>query len=446
MTNSVVHGLPRWSLAVPPLALVVLVLSWGRDLGAVLLVLVCAGLGAAVIAAVHHAEVVAHKVGEPFGTLILALAVTVIEVALIVTLMASGGDKAASLARDTVFAAVMITCNGILGLSLVVGSLRHRTQQFRVHASGSALAVITALVTLSLVLPTFTTSTPGATFSGAQLAFAGVVSLVMYGVFVFVQTIRHRDYFLPVEHDAEAQADKALRTGVAARARDGEALSTDGLVRTGNSDRPDTELSTAGDASVAARDGQSEAAADPVTEVVDNANNERDERDEDDENGDAETHAAAPSGRVALLSLGMLFVCLVAVVGLAKTVSPKLEEAVASAGAPVAVVGVIIALLVLLPETVAAVRAALRNRLQTSLNLALGSALASIGLTIPAIALASIWLDGPLVLGLSGTEMVLFALTVVISQLTLATGRATLLQGATHLMVFSAFLFLAVSP
>jgi Ca2+:H+ antiporter len=411
MTNSTVQGLPRWSLAVPPLALVVLVLSWGRDLGAILLVLVCAGLGAAVIAAVHHAEVVAHRVGEPFGTLILALAVTVIEVALIVTLMASGGDKAASLARDTVFAAVMITCNGILGLSLVVGSLRHRTQQFRVHASGSALAVMTALVTLSLVLPTFTTSTPGATFSGAQLAFAGVVSLVMYGVFVFVQTIRHRDYFLPVEHATDGDAGRVAHA-VAGRRK---------------------EPRTGGD--VATRDGESEAGAELAVEVVD--------QEEDD---DEEAHAAAPSGKVALMSLALLFACLVAVVGLAKTVSPKLEVAVESAGAPLAVVGVVIALLVLLPETVAAVRAALRNRLQTSLNLALGSALASIGLTIPAIAVASIWLSGPLVLGLGGKEMVLFALTVVVSLLTLATGRATLLQGAVHLMVFSAFLFLAVSP
>jgi Ca2+:H+ antiporter len=375
MTETVVHGLPRWSLAVPPLALVVLVLSWGRDLNAFLLILVCAGLGAAVIAAVHHAEVVAHRVGEPFGTLILALAVTIIEVALIVTLMASGGDKAASLARDTVFAAVMITCNGILGLALVAGSLRHKTQAFRVHASGSALAVMTALVTLSLVLPTFTTSTPGATFSSAQLAFAGVTSLVMYGVFVFVQTIRHRDYFLPVpveEDPVELAADDGDDAGV--------------------------------------------------------------------------VHAAAPSARVALISLGLLFVCLIAVVGLAKTVSPKLESAVESAGAPLAVVGVVIALLVLLPETVAAVRAALRDRLQTSLNLALGSALASIGLTIPAIAIASIWLDGPLVLGLGGKELVLFVLTVVVSMLTLATGRATLLQGAVHLMIFGSFLFLTVSP
>ncbi|GAA0960396.1 ionic transporter y4hA [Kribbella koreensis] len=362
----VLSGLPRWSLAVPPLALIVLAVSWGSKPGVILLILICAGLGAAVIAAVHHAEVVAHRVGEPFGTLILALAVTVIEVALIVTLMASGGDKAASLARDTVFAAVMITCNGILGLALVVGSLRHKTQEFRVHASGSALAVMTALVTLSLVLPTFTTSTPGATFSAAQLAFAGVASLVMYGVFVFVQTIRHRDYFLPVTEAAEEDAE--------------------------------------------------------------------------------DVHAEAPSTGVALVSLALLFGCLIAVVGLAKTVSPKLESAVEAAGAPLAVVGVVIALLVLLPETVAAVRAALRNRLQTSLNLALGSALASIGLTIPAIAIASIWLDGPLVLGLGGKEMVLFALTVVVSMLTLATGRATLLQGAVHLMIFGSFLFLTVSP
>jgi Ca2+:H+ antiporter len=362
MTTSVVHGLPRWSLAVPPLALVVLVLSWGRKPGVVLLILICAGLGAAVIAAVHHAEVVAHRVGEPFGTLILALAVTVIEVALIVTLMASGGDKAASLARDTVFAAVMITCNGILGLALVVGSLRHKTQEFRVHASGSALAVMTALVTLSLVLPTFTTSTPGATFSGPQLAFAGVASLVMYGVFVFVQTIRHRDYFLP---------------------------------------KVDTT---------------------------------------------PDDHADAPSTRTALTSLGLLVVCLVSVVGLAKTVSPTLERAVEAAGAPLSLVGVIIALLVLAPETVAATRAALRDRLQVALNLGLGSALASIGLTIPAIAVASIWMTDPLVLGLGGKEMVLLALTGIVGTLTLVSGRATVLQGAVHLMVFSGFVFLAVSP
>jgi Ca2+:H+ antiporter len=362
-TGSAATMLRRWTVFVPPFALLALGVSWGRDLGVVLLPLVCIGLVAAVIAAVHHAEVVAHRVGEPFGTLILALAVTVIEVALIVTLMVSGGDKAAALARDTVFAAVMITCNGIVGLALLIGPLRHKVQEFRVQATGGALAVVVTLVTLSLVLPTFTTSSAGPTFSGAQLAFAGIASLVMYGVFVFVQTVRHRDYFLPVENDA-----------------------------------------------------------------------------------DEEAHAAAPGNRTAFASLGLLLCCLVAVVGLAKTVSPTLEDAVTSLGAPLSVVGVVIALLVLAPETVAAVRAALRNRLQTSLNLALGSALASIGLTIPAIAIASIWLDGALVLGLGGKEMVLLALTVAVSTLTLATGRATLLQGAVHLVVFSSFLFLAVTP
>ncbi|MGM1065294.1 calcium:proton antiporter [Saccharothrix sp. Mg75] len=355
--------LPKWSVALPVLGLVALVVSWGRDLDAVLLVLVCAGLGGGVVAAVHHAEVVAHRVGEPFGTLILAVAVTVIEVALIVTLMSSGGDKAATLARDTVFAAVMITCNGIVGLALLAGSLRHRVQRFRSYASGGALAVTLALVTLSLVLPGFTTSSAGPTFSGAQLAFAGVMSLVLYGVFVFVQTVRHRDYFLPREETAT--------------------------------------------------------------------------RDD---------HAAAPSGRTALTSLGLLLVCLVAVVGLAKAASPALESAVEAIGAPLSLVGVLIALLVLMPETVAAVRAALRDRLQVSMNLALGSAMASIGLTIPAIAVASIWMSGPLVLGLGGKELVLLALTAAVGTLTVVSGRATVLQGAVHLVVFSAFLFLTVTP
>ena len=367
MVNRVAVQLRDWTLSLPPVALLVLVVSWGRDPGAVLLPIVCLALGAAVIAAVHHAEVVAHRVGEPFGTLILAIAVTVIEVALIVTLMASGGGKSATLARDTVFAAVMITCNAIVGICLLVGPLRHRVQEFRVQASGGALAVIVALVTLSLVLPTFTTSAEGPSFTGAQLAFAGVMSLVLYAVFVFVQTVRHRDYFLPVEPEPTGDEEP-------------------------------------------------------------------------------ESHAEAPTTRAAMISLGLLMCCLIAVVGLAKTVSPTLERAVVSAGAPVSVVGVVIALLVLLPETFAAVRAALRNRLQTSLNLALGSAMASIGLTIPAIAVASIWLDGPLVLGLQGKEIVLLALTTVVSVLTLATGRATVLQGAVHLAVFSAFLFLAINP
>lgn len=358
--------LTDWTVLVPVVALVALVFSWGRDLPALAVALVSLCLAGAVLAAVHHAEVVALRVGEPFGSLVLAVAVTVIEVALIVTLMADGGDKTASLARDTVFAAVMITCNGIVGLSLLVGALRNRVAVFNAEGSGAALATVATLAVLSLVLPTFTTSKPGPEFSTAQLTFAAVASLALYALFVAVQTVRHRDYFLPVH--------------------------------TGRSP------------------------------------------------GEQEDHAAPPTARAALISLGLLLVALVAVVGNAKAVSPTIEKGVADAGLPNAVVGVIIALLVLAPETLAAVRAARRDRVQTSLNLAYGSAIASIGLTIPAIALASVWLSGPLLLGLGPIHMVLLALTVVVSALTIAPGRATLLQGGVHLVLLAAYLFLAVSP
>jgi Ca2+:H+ antiporter len=358
--------LAHWTVSVPAVAAVALLLTWGRDLSPAVVVILALLLAGAVLAAVHHAEVVAHKVGEPFGSLVLAVAVTVIEVALIVTLMISGGPETQALARDTVFAAVMITCNGILGLSLLVGALRRNVAVFNPEGTGSAFATVAALATLCLVLPTFTMSRQGPEFSGPQLAFAAVVSLGLYGLFVMVQTRRHRDYFLPITNAGE---------------------------------------------------------------VI-----------------DAEDHADPPSKRTALISLGMLVLALVAVVGNAKAVSPTIEAGVAGAGLPHAVVGVIIALLVLLPETLAAVRAARRDRVQTSLNLSLGSAMASIGLTIPAIAIASIWLEGPLLLGLGGTQMVLLALTVVVGVLTVVPGRANVLQGGVHLSLLAVYLFLAASP
>ncbi|AYV26202.1 Sodium/proton antiporter ChaA [Streptomyces sp. ADI95-16] len=397
--------LTDWTLVVPVVALVALVFSWGRDLPSGVVALVALCLGGAVLAAVHHAEVVAHRVGEPFGSLVLAVAVTVIEVALIVTLMADGGPKTASLARDTVFAAVMITCNGIVGLSLLVGALRNRVAVFNAEGSGAALATVATLAVLSLVLPTFTTSKPGPEFSTAQLAFAAVASLSLYGVFIAVQTVRHRDYFLPVD------------TG-AGRSRPAGAASP--------SEAATAMASASASASAAASAGGDAGRAAPAP-------------------GD-EDHADPPSVRDALISLGLLLVALVAVVGDAKAVSPTIEAGVESAGLPNAVVGVIIALLVLAPETLAAVRAARRDRVQTSLNLAYGSAIASIGLTIPAIALASIWLSGPLLLGLGPIHMVLLALTIMVSALTIVPGRATLLQAGVHLVLLAAYLFLAVSP
>src|SRR4051812_5210361 len=372
---------PAWSTVAPVVAVVALVLTWGRTLGPLPVTLVALVLAAAVLSAVHHAEVVAHRVGEPFGSLVLAVAVTVIEVALILTLMVSGGPESASLARDTVFAAVMITVNGILGLSLFVGALRHGLTLFNAEGTGAALATVTSLATLSLVLPRFTSSRSGPEFSPAQLPFAAAASLLLYGAFVVTQTVRHRDFFLPVP--------------VPRTAPDG---------------------------------GDTGAALDSAP------------------GSDTETHAEPPSGAETLRSLGLLALALVAVVGLAKVESPAIEAGVAAVGFPPSFVGVVIALLVLLPETLAASRNALRDRVQTSLNLALGSAMASIGLTIPVIALATIWIDVPLQLGLGPTQMVLLALTVVITALTVVPGRATRLQGVVHLVLLAAFLFLAILP
>jgi Ca2+:H+ antiporter len=349
----------------PPLALAVLAAAgtlerlWPNAgpvaLGVVLML--------AVLSAVHHAEVVAHRTGEPLGTLVLALAVTVIEVALILSFMLVGDAGQSSLARDTLFAAIMIICNGVVGLCLLVGGWHHREQVFRVQGVGPAFAALLALSTLSLVLPTFTTSSAEGTYTPAQLVFVALSSLALWAAFTFFQTIRHRDYFLP-----------------------------------------------------------------------------------EDANENARTHAAPPRALQAVLSLFALLACLVAVVGLAKQLSPQIEAAVRAWGAPKTVVGIAIALLVLMPETLAALRTARANRLQTSLNLALGSALASIGLTIPAVAIAAVWLDLPLTLGLDSKDLVLLALSFMVGSITLAHGRTSMMQGAVHLVIFAAFLFLALVP
>ncbi|HKW81352.1 MAG TPA: ionic transporter y4hA [Casimicrobiaceae bacterium] len=333
------------------------------SVGPVFAIVCAAALIGAVIAAVHHAEVVAHRLGEPFGTLVLAVAVTVIEVSLILAMMLAGGAGAAALPRDTVYAAVMIICNGVVGLCILVGGLVHHEQSFRVEGSSAGLAALIVLAAFALVLPAFTTTTPGGTYNNAQLAFAAITSLALWAVYVFTQTVRHRDYFLP---PAGASSPEA--------------------------------------------------------------------------------HATPPTDREAWASFGLLLISLLAVVGLAKILSPSIERIVEYAGAPKAVIGIVIAMLVLLPETWAAVRAAHADRLQTSMNLALGSALASIGLTIPVVAASSIALGIPLILGLDAKGLVMLAVTFLLSAVTLGTGRTHMMQGAVHLVVFAAFLFLAFVP
>ena len=343
-----------------------LAVSWGsKGLPALTLVLLGILLAASVLAAVHHAEVVAHKVGEPFGSLVLAVAVTVIEVGLIVMLMLSGGSGVETLARDTVFAAVMITTNGIVGVALLIAGLRHHLSYFNAEGSGAALATVLTLTVMTLVLPTFTTSAPVGRFSGSQLAFAAVMSLLLWILFVLAQTVQHRDFFLPVNSRGEIMPDE---------------------------------------------------------------------------------HAEEPTVQETWTSVGLLLASLVCVVGLAKVESPAIEGAVAAAGLPSSFVGVVIALLVLLPETLAATRNAGRKRIQVALNLGYGSAIASIGLTVPVIAVAATLLQMPLQLGLDPVHLVLLGLTAVVGVLTVVPGRATRLQGSVHLVILAAYLFLSAVP
>ena len=322
-----------------------------------------AALLAAVIAAVHHAEVIAQKIGEPYGTLVLALAVTVIEVALILSLMLNKSTDAASVPRDTVYAAVMIICNGVVGLCVLIGGLHHREQTFRIEGTGSGFAALVALSTLVLVMPTLTTSAAEGAYTHSQLVFVAASSIALWILFVFIQAIRHRDYFLP----SECKADENV-------------------------------------------------------------------------------HAEPPSSREALLSFALLLISLVSVVGIAKLLSPTLELLVTKANAPKALVGIIIAMIVLMPETWAAVRAARADRLQTSMNLAIGSALASIGLTIPAVVIAVVMFDLKLLIGLDHKDIALLALTFVVGSITLGSGRTNVMQGAIHLVIFAAFLFLTLVP
>lgn len=354
--------LQGWPIGVPMLAWL---LFFGKSFspGSWYSFLLAVGLVGAVMAAVHHAEVVAHRVGEPFGTLILAIAITVIEVSLIVSLMLASGTGTAALARDTVFAAVMILLTAIIGSCLLFGGIRYKEQLFGIQGVSAALITLTAICVLTLILPNYTTSVRGPVYSPGQLIFVAIVCLVLYGAFVAVQTVRHRDYFLP----------------------------------------PGAE-------------------------------------------SDIEAHAPPPSNKATLVSMLLLFACLGAVVLIAKALAPGLEKGILRLGAPKSLVGVIVAFVILLPEGLAALRAARKNRLQTSLNLALGSALASIGLTIPAVAIMSLFTDLTVTLGIDTKSTVLLLLALFTVMLSFGTGRTNILQGVVLLVIFAVYLFTTIVP
>jgi Ca2+:H+ antiporter len=272
-----------------------------------------------------------------------------------------GEKPVPTLARDTVFAVMMIVCNGLVGICILTGGLRHREQDFQITGSSLYLSVLFVLATITLIMPNYTLTTPGPVYSASQLGFVSVVTLILYGVFLYTQTFLHRDYFIS-------------------------------------------------NAAGAGKDGMS------------------------------------TSNRMLGLSIVLLLVSLLAVVLLAKKFSLVVDFTIASIGAPPAFAGVLVALLILLPESVAAVTAARRNDLQKSINLALGSSLATIGLTIPAVAVAAYALDKQLVLGLDTQEMVLLVLTFILSMLTFGTGRTNILFGLVHLVVFAVFVFLVFVP
>ncbi|MEJ7560731.1 MAG: ionic transporter y4hA [Pedobacter sp.] len=354
--------LPMWTIVFP-------VLSWIAYFSTNFIsadpfkIVLAALLISSVLAAVHHAEVIAHRVGEPFGTLILALAITVIEVALIVSLMISGGPETKELARDTVFAAVMIIITGIVGLCLLTGGIKFKEQVFELKGVSATLITLTAIIVLTLILPNYTTSKAGGEYTTSQLIFVSVVSLILYGSFIMIQAVRHRDYFLPKDAGTKG-----------------------------------------------------------------------------------EEHADPPGNLTTTASVILLFVSLGIVVILAKSLSGDIERIVLGLGAPKSLVGVIIASVVLLPEGLAAYRAVKNNRLQTSLNLALGSALASIGLTIPAVAVVSIVTGMDLILGIDTKSTVLLLLSMITVLFTLSGGKTNVLQGIVLLTIFASYLFYTIIP
>lgn len=356
---------PTWTWAVPAASGAILLLSLlASGLPGMALLLVISLFGS-VVAAVHHAEVIALKVGEPFGTLVLALSVTTIEVALIVSMMLSGDPaEALALPRDTIFAAVMIILNGIIGLSLVVGGRKHGIQQFHVEGMTDALCTMTVVIAIALILPNFTGAADG-TYTPGQLVFVAVITLVMFIAFTLFQTVGQRQYFMPVMIEEENPATGGVRV---------------------------------------------------------------------------------PTRKETLSSIGLLLASLVAVVLCAKSISPTLEGLLGRWSAPAATLGIIIAAIVLLPEFGAAMRAATANRLQSSLNLAIGSAIASIGLTIPVVALLAVYMGWPLQLGLDPVSMVLLLLSMFVIALTLHTGNTTLQPGVVHVVIFVIYLFFNLFP
>ena len=318
-----------------------------------------------VLASVYFAEIIAHRVGQPYGTLILAIAVTVIEVALIASILLSRAPGSEAIVRDSIFATIMIVCNGIVGVCLLIGAIKHRETIFKADGTNITLGLLITSSTLAFVLPTYTTSTPGPNYTVEQLRGAAVACLALYLTYVYAQTVRHKNMFLePIFNQAEEDSHAHIK----------------------------------------------------------------------------------PSNKRTFFSAIAMLISLTAVVLIAKKLAPQIEEGVHAMGAPHAVVGILIACLVLLPESFTAIRQAMDNKMQNSFNLALGSGLASVGLTIPVVAVLSVVFDITLTLGLDAKSLIFLMLTFILSIMTISMGRATFAQGVMHIVVFLAYIRLSISP
>jgi Ca2+:H+ antiporter len=314
---------------------------------------------------VHEAEELAEITGEPFGTLILTLSIVIIEVALISAVML-GSKAVPTLGRDTMFAVLMIVLNGVVGLGLLVGGLRHHQQSFNLQGASAYLAVIIPLAVIALVLPNFTTSTAVGTLSSSQSVLFSLLTIALYGLFLWLQTGRHQGFFKPAGTDAVVEDASALphpgRSGT--------------LIR-----------------------------------------------------------------HVVLLLANIL-----PIVILSKSLAKLLDAGIEALHAPIALSGIIIAMIVFTPEGISALRAVAANQLTRAINLCLGAATSTLGLTVPAVLLIGIIAGQPVVLGLSSANMVLLSATLVLNGITFSGSRTTMLEGAVHLSMFAVFLILVFSP
>jgi Ca2+:H+ antiporter len=321
---------------------------------------------------VAHAEALAEALGEPYGTLVLTLSVTGIEVTMIAALMLHGAGKP-TLARDTMFAVIMLVLNGMVGLILLLGALRHREQQYNLQGAGAYLSVVIPLAVLALVLPNYTTTTPGPLLSAGQALVLSILSVGLYGVFLTLQTRLHPAYFMaPEAGDDRRSPDPALDPG----------------------------------------------------------------------GGPAHPGPGVPLG----LRLAFLIGYLAAVVVLAEQLALPLDLSLRGLSAPTALGGFLIAAVVLTPEGLGAIRAARDDQLQRAVNIALGSALATIGLSVPAVLGVSLATGRVVHLGLGAAETTLLAVTLGVSVLTFGSGRTNVLQGSVHLLLFLAYLLLLFEP